>query len=170
MYKTLQLQRHNVKLFNDHSKKYLGEFGFDEVHENNTAWVTIREPLPAEKPHVENDILSPLPKLQIRFWDLTTPVFDYPPEGGEQQWLHPPSEMDANAIVRFLMDHEGKDIITNCFAGISRSGAVCKFLQDQMGYNWIHDHKILARPNLWLYSLMIQEHNKIKAEETRYAE
>jgi len=73
----------------------------------------------------------------------------------------PPTEHDALEIVRFLLDNEGKDVITNCAAGISRSAAICKFLESHMGYEWIEGYKKLSAPNNLLYQLLVGEYHAI---------
>lgn len=119
------------------------------------AWISIGEP---EIPDsvINNRILDKLPNLKISFWDTTKIVHDVL---GDTYF--PPSEKDAAKIVDFLVKSRGKNFIINCKAGISRSGAICKFLEETLGYEWISG-KDRARPNSLLVKLLKQEFDYFK--------
>lgn len=110
-------------------------------------WISISEP---DKPDsiVNSKVLDQLPKLKLAFWDVCeTMEFN-------RDIIHPPSENDARQIVLFLLANPDKNIIVNCAAGVSRSGAVAQFCQDFLGCEWVGDGKWRASPNHKLYSMM----------------
>lgn len=119
-----------------------------EIDPETTAWISISEPDMPETV-VNNVELDKLANLKMSFWDITAPV----PGIGLGEYFYPPSEKDAQRIVDFIEKNRGKDFLINCQAGISRSGAVCKFLQDCLGYQWV-EGKDRARPNKLLVELM----------------
>ena len=121
----------------------------------NSAWVSICEPDDLNSV-VQNEILDDLPKLSISFWDLTQVI----QHGG--QTLYPPSPSVAKAIVDFLLSHQEKDIIVNCAAGISRSGAVAQFCEKGLGYEWLEVGKRKALPNPVLFELMMDYYSPMK--------
>jgi predicted protein tyrosine phosphatase len=113
----------------------------------NAIWISIGEPdIPDSQ--ISNEILDQIPKLHINFWDLTQVI----QHGGET--LFPPNESDAKKIVDFLLLHRGKNVLVNCAAGVSRSGAVAQFCEDFLKYKWLEDGKNRSRPNHVLYNLM----------------
>ena len=71
------------------------------------------------------------------------------------------SELQAKAILTFIRNNYGSKFLVHCFAGISRSGAVAKFinefyeygdwyLEDYNGYNRRVYNKLLAAAGLSL--------------------
>jgi predicted protein tyrosine phosphatase len=124
------------------------------VEAKNSIWISIGEPEKTFQ-RVSNPFLEQSPFLKIEFWDVTK-VFDY---GGEI--FTPPTDEDAQKIVDFILDNPGKDIIVNCAAGISRSGAVCQFCEDVLMYKWHEPFKKRAVPNILLYSKMLKYYRKI---------
>ena len=66
-------------------------------------------------------------------------------------------------------------VIVNCAAGVSRSSAICKFLEDYMGYKWSDFGKEYALPNMLVYDLLkqayegrlveISEHKRLTIDE-----
>jgi predicted protein tyrosine phosphatase len=44
----------------------------------------------------------------------------------------------ATKILRFIAECNGEDIVVHCAAGISRSAAVAKFLEDELGYTVVY--------------------------------
>ena len=64
---------------------------------------------------------------------------------------------EAAKIVDFLVRNRGKNFIVNCKAGISRSAAICKFLEECFDYEWISG-KDRARPNGLLFDLLKLEY------------
>ena len=110
-------------------------------------WISISEPND-QKSVIDNEILGKLPTLRLSFWDLTESV----KHDGET--IHPPDENIAKEIVDFLLSHKDMNVIVNCAAGISRSGAVAQFCEDFLGYEWLEMGKKNALPNSVLYKLM----------------
>lgn len=118
------------------------------------AWISIGEPEKSFQ-HIQNETLDKCPKLKISFHDLKEAT-----EDDKKNNLFPPTRKIAHKIVRFILDNEDKNIVVNCAAGISRSGAVCKFLEDVLGYKWIEFGKVLALPNMLLYDLLVEAYNE----------
>jgi len=124
--------------------------GGKDWKKKDVAWVSIGEP-DDKSSIVVNNWLDGVPNLKIQFWDLTEAV---PLLDGYGTYLYPPTEKDAATIVDFLMKNKGRNILVNCAAGVSRSGAVCAFLEKHMGYEWLEYFKESARPNKFLLRMM----------------
>lgn len=122
---------------------------WDRQIESPTAWISISEP-EGTNSIISNPILDNLPNLKISFWDLTKEL-----KRSEEETLYPPTDDDAKKIVDFIVQNAGKNIIVNCAAGISRSGAVAQFCSDALGYKWLEFGKKRAVPNSLLYRKMI---------------
>jgi hypothetical protein len=110
------------------------------------AWISVGQPdyRGHSYEHVVNECLDKLNSLKIKFWDLEEPC---PGNPGDEETLYPPSALDAKQIVDFIKDNEGKNFIVNCEAGISRSGAICLFLEQCLSYNWPEITKKFAYPS-----------------------
>jgi protein-tyrosine phosphatase len=134
----VNLPRLNVRLWNR------------AVDPDNDVWISIAEPGLADT-IVKNTTLDKLPNLKVEFWDIIEPLAAILPE--DPPFL-PPDKKDAAQIVDFILAHKGKNFLINCQAGISRSGAVCQFLEECLDYEWNADHKKLARPNKLLLQMM----------------
>ena len=78
--------------------------------------------------------------------------------------MYPPTEWDAKAIVDFLLKHADKNVIVNCAAGISRSGAVAQFCEECLGYEWDEQDKRRAMPNYLLFKMMRDYYISIKLD------
>lgn len=113
----------------------------------DAAWITIGEDT-SEFKHVESE-LSRFPTLRIKFFDLLVPVPDL--EGG---FINPPNTDHAKQIYDFLIDNRDRNIVVNCAAGISRSGAVAQFCFDFLGHEWPEYPRSLACPNFVLYNML----------------
>ena len=116
MPKVINLSRSEIKGYPNNSV-----IPFDA---NNSIWISIHEPV--QEAHTKNVILDSIPKLEMRFWDIVIRV----PGIGLGEYFYPPGENDAKEIIRFIRLYPDKNIITNCFAGKSRSSAICKFCED----------------------------------------
>lgn len=117
------------------------------IDAEDSIWISIGEPdVPDSR--ISNEILNKIPKLHLDFWDITKEI----QHGGET--LLPPSEEDAKTIVDFILLHKGKNVLVNCAAGVSRSGAVAQFCADFLKYNWLEEGKSKSCPNHFLYGLM----------------
>lgn len=128
----------------------------DDWPQSSVSWVSIGEPDDKES-IVHNGWLDRVPNLKLQFWDLTEAV---PLLDGYGTYLYPPSEKDAAQIVDFLVNNKGRNIIANCAAGVSRSGAVCAFLEKHMNYEWPEYFKQMARPNKLLVRMMEEYYYK----------
>jgi rhodanese-related sulfurtransferase len=104
-------------------------------------WISIGEPdCPDSKP---------LPSdLHLDFWDITEPL------ELKDETLEPITRDQAAELVTFLEKHRNKNVIVNCKAGISRSGAVARFCEDYLGYEWDSGCKLTSQPNITVYNLM----------------
>ena len=132
-------------------------FNASNVHEKigrSPAWISIGEPEGTFR-RVSNPVLDKEPNLKLEFWDLTD-TLDYLGEV-----LEPPSGGDARMIVDFIIANKDRNILVNCAAGVSRSGAVCQFCEDVMGYEWLVEGKNLATPNTTLYIKMVNYYNSL---------
>jgi predicted protein tyrosine phosphatase len=125
------------------------------VDPDKNIWISIQEP---EKPHIQNSILDQIPNLKIRFWDLTAPVQRIE----LSEYFYPPTEHDAKEIVDFLLTHQGKNVVVNCKAGVSRSSAVSQFCVYYLGYEWHADGYKRAVPNHLLCNMMAEYYEKLK--------
>jgi len=123
---------------------------------DNIAWVSINEP--DLDYQTTNPILDKVPNLKMSFWDITTPL-DF-----KGEILQPPSDEDAKAIVDFILTNKDRNILVNCAAGVSRSGAVCRFCEDILGYEWLQIGKELSIPNSVLYTKMVNYYNNFVEE------
>ncbi len=119
------------------------QFEFTDI-----AWISISEPK-EQNTIVSNPILDSKPNLKLAFWDLNK-IVDY-----KGEILHPPNKYDAKKIVDFILANPNKDIVVNCAAGVSRSGAVAQFCADILGYEWLEFGRKNAAPNSILYRLMV---------------
>jgi predicted protein tyrosine phosphatase len=122
----------------------------------NTIWISIEEP-DVETSTVNNIAWSNLPKLTLQFWDVTEPLVlpDYT--------ANPVTEEQVNQILEFLLKYPDYDVIVNCAAGVSRSGAIAQFCQDILLYNWDNTAKRRATPNHLLYRMLVNQY-QIKNE------
>ncbi len=117
----------------------------------NACWISIGEP---EKGfcHVQNKILNELPNLKISFQDLDHNQIEI----GDC----PPNRKHMKKIMSFLRKNKGKHLIVNCAAGVSRSSAIAKFLEDFVGYRWAEYGKSFALPNKLVYDILVQLHKE----------
>lgn len=76
--------------------------------------------------------------LTLQFSDVTVPTVV---KGNVH---NPISEVIAYQIIEFIDDHDDKDFIVHCHAGVSRSAAICLYL------NMIYGHTL--KPNFWKLS------------------
>lgn len=122
----------------------------------NTIWISIEEP-DVETSIVNNLAWSNLPKLTLQFWDVTESLVlpDYT--------ANPVTEKQVNEILEFLLKYPTHDVIVNCAAGVSRSGAIAQFCQDILSYKWDETTKRKATPNHLLYRMLVNQY-QIKTE------
>jgi rhodanese-related sulfurtransferase len=126
------------------------------------AWISIHEP--EDGPHVTNETLDRLPNLKLRFWDITEPLVII----GEEFPALPATQNDIQTIFEFLITHQEKNIIANCRAGVSRSGAISQFCSDFLGHVWDDESKRRAVPNHYIYRGLVEEYQKYKGHNMDY--
>ena len=117
-----------------------------EIELSNTIWISIDDP--EVKEEINNLNLRSLPKLNINFYDLIEDVIT------DETRFYAPKIEDAKMIVDFILQHPNKNVLVNCVAGSSRSGAVAKFCEESLNYHWIPFSKKLSDPNFTLYQLL----------------
>lgn len=122
---------------------------------DDDVWISIGEPGCDESIRASD--------FHMDFWDIINPV---PAIGGtkydlkEGEELLPMTEKQAEELYTFLCLNRDKNIVVNCAAGISRSGAVCRFCEDYLGHEWEPMSKLHAQPNIHVYNLLRREHLK----------
>lgn len=139
--------------------RYEAENWYEELNPEEYAWISICCP---EFEFSENEHLDKLSKIKLKFYDITRTLM------WGDEILHPASTKDALDLVLFIKENSHKNIIVNCFAGVSRSSAICKFLRDLYFYEWSETYQHRAAPNEYLYEIMANEHYKILEEEIDY--
>ncbi len=113
-------------------------------HNNKLAWISINDPNEAE---TSNSILDECPNLKLLFEDL--------PDVQVEKLGHVPPTLDhAIHINNFIKANSDKNFIVNCAAGVSRSGAICKFMEDFYDYTWVEFGKENSDPNRYLYNFL----------------
>lgn len=153
MPKIINISRRAARKWEEYQDKY----GF---YSDNCAWISISEP-DQEETIASNPILDKLPNLKIAFWDTTFESVLTDVKNGKEVKYFPPTYADAREIVNFILKNKGKDIISQCAAGYSRSTAVCQFCEDILGYEWIKGKesqyfgKAWSSPNIVLYRKMV---------------
>lgn len=128
-------------------RRFSAEHWAESLDPTANAWISFSEP---EIPDsiISNHILRKLPNLKISCWDCVEEAVDVLGD----VYL-PPTKEQAAEIVNFILQNRGKNFIINCAAGISRSGAVCAFLEKNLGYDWTIGAN-RARPNKLLLQMM----------------
>lgn len=114
------------------------------------AWISIGEPDVPES-IVQNPILEKLPHLKIDFWDVEKAIYSW-----GKDVCYPATESQIKTIFQFLEKHSDKNIFVNCAAGVSRSGAIARFMHDFYQYNWKFDRE-RANPNPYIYQKLLVE-------------
>lgn len=125
----------------------------------NSVWISISEP-GDEDSVVKKSVLDSCNNLKLAFWDLESIVFYSDPKTKVQETLHPPSFYDAEQIYLFLLRNKNKNIIVNCAAGVSRSGAIARFCSEYLGYEWVEENKKYAMPNNQLFTSLVRLHTE----------
>ena len=119
---------------------------------SNTVWISFTDPLESDS-IVENEILENLNHLKLAVWNLQEAhVFN-------NELRLPPKSEEIENIVDFLLANSQSNIIVNCFGGKGRSGAVAKFCYDKMNYFWTESCREIAKPNLYIYNIMVNYFN-----------
>lgn len=114
------------------------------------AFISILDPDNEEKLFLESDNF-----LQVKMWDIDQKVTNYKGEIFEL-----PSDEELNKIIVFCEKHKDKNFTIHCSAGISRSGAVGKYLNGK--YNNEDNHKVFfdmnphILPNIYIFNRLNQ--------------
>ena len=93
--------------------------------------------------------------LTVRFTDITAQL--------ENKGLiyNPISDEIALKILDFINFHQGKDFLVHCYAGVSRSSAVCLYLHLFHGYELRENFWSLSEPNRFVIGqLIVSRHKK----------
>jgi protein-tyrosine phosphatase len=95
-----------------------------------------------------------VPILYLKFADL---------RGGyavqhKEKWYHPIQPEDTMKILSFIEEYKDKNIIVNCSAGISRSGAISIFIHLFYGHALKKDFWVFSRPNEYILGALINNH------------
>lgn len=126
---------------------------------DNIVWISIQEP---ENSHIKSK-LNAVPHLKLKFHDVTkTTSYVNFLTGKEEFVRNPPTPEHAKRIIEFLLEYKGKDVISNCALGWSRSSAISKFCVDYLGYEWDEESRERADPNKLLYQYLVEEFEKIE--------
>ena len=119
---------------------------------SSTVWISFSNPYEKDD-EVDNKILENLNTLKVSAWNLQEAFFF------NEKWRMPPEKQEIEKIVDFLVANSQSNIIVNCFGGKGRSGAVAKFCHDKMNYFWSDSCRELAKPNLYIYNIMVNYFN-----------
>lgn len=121
-----------------------------ELNPETDIWISIGEPELPESV-INNPVLNKIPSLHIQFWDVEINTF-----GVFNEKYPVASDEEIKTIFEFISKHKDKNILVNCAAGISRSGAIAAFCSDILGYNWIGVGLERAVPNKYIYNKLIK--------------
>jgi predicted protein tyrosine phosphatase len=89
--------------------------------------------------------------LTVRFDDITGKIVD-----GRTGLIYTPmGEETALKILNFINVNYGKDFIIHCHAGISRSAAICLYLNIMEGYELKKNFWSLCHPNYYVLGKLI---------------
>ena len=141
--------------------RHRAETASNDLSPSQYAWISIQEP---GKNHITNDVLDKLPKIKLKFWDVVRPVHIF----NSDEIALPLEDEDINTIFKFLMEHKDKNIISNCAAGASRSGAISRFCVDYLGHTWDEESKGRAQPNSYIYDKLVEEYKLFKGHNDQY--
>lgn len=152
-----------MNCFNLSRKEVLGTT--DIICPNTNAWISINEP---GKSDTESEVFDAFDaKLKLKFWDVVTPTPFIGIKEGLGEFAMPPSEEDAKTIVDFILQNKNKNFYVNCAAGISRSGAICYFLEEYLKFNWSIPYKRRAVPNTLLFKMMSDYYLSFNTKPTK---
>lgn len=125
---------------------------------SNCVWISIQEP---DSEHITNANLDRLPNLKIKFWDINERYYDI----ASGIWGEPITDEQIKEIYDFLIAHKEKNIIVNCRAGISRSGAIAQFVHETFGHTWDKESQGRAIPNSRVLWKLAELHAKNQENE-----
>ena len=115
----------------------------------NTAFISILDP-----DNTENNFSGFNNLLQVRMWDLEETVTN---DNGKVYEV--PSVDVLTQIVEFVNENSDKNFVIHCSAGVSRSGAVARFIWEKF-YTEIDKWEFLRvnnriQPNLYIYNKLV---------------
>lgn len=126
-----------------------------ELNPDKNAWISIMEP---DNDHIENEFMDRLPNLKMKFWDVThrtSLIGTFWGENTTAEYADPISDEQVRELYNFLILHKDKNIYVNCLAGVSRSAAICQFLEDILLYEWDRQFKNRSIPNSYIYKKLV---------------
>jgi hypothetical protein len=115
----------------------------------DVVWISIGEPEPQFK--FKPSLLDSRPNLKLSFLDWSVSL-----DGMETM-----SARNAHDIVEFILTHPDKNLVVNCGAGVSRSGSICQFCQDVLGYEWDDFYKSKSIPRPEFVEKLKYQHGRI---------
>lgn len=128
--------------------RYMSENGIsDGSIPDNCAFVSIGEP--ADSEHWFSESSDSV--LNIDFWDVN---------GYRVEDVLGMTDEQAEKVYRFLSGNIGKDFYIHCRAGVSRSQAVARFLEDCYGYEVVQGSDRQPFPNAHVLALLKREYMK----------
>lgn len=94
--------------------------------------------------------------LQVKMWDVEDDLFE-----NDKVRYEKPSDDELKKIVTFVNKHKDKTVfIIHCSAGISRSGAVARFIEnkfiDEVDREKFNSENKQIQPNLYILKRLIE--------------
>ena len=130
--------------------RYMSEHGITDGNiPEGMAVVSIGEPSESESDHWFQEPSCSV--LNIDFWDVN---------GYRVEDVLGMTDEQAFEIYRFLSGNIGKDFYIHCRAGVSRSQAVARFLEDCYGYEVVQGSDRPPFPNAHVLALLKREYAK----------
>lgn len=109
----------------------------------NTSFISILDPDNEEILYVESPNF-----LQVKMWDVEMDVKDII----TNETYPRPQDEELEKIVKFVNNNKEKDFYIHCSAGISRSGAVGRFIQElfEIDSKQFYKDNPYIKPNLYI--------------------
>ena len=106
----------------------------------NTVCISINEEYadPCPLPFTEEKVLC------LHFTDITYKIED---ANGKDKNYYPINKEQTSQIVEFVKEHSESNFLVHCHAGISRSSAVCLFINIFFKHKLMNDFWKYAHPN-----------------------
>lgn len=120
---------------------------------DENVWISIQEP---GNEHSTNIHLDRLPVLKLKFWDIDAPGWFLNKDGSQTEYVNPVDDETLDTLYQFLIEHQNKNVITNCRMGISRSGAISQFCSEYLGHQWHTESEDRAMPNDYVYQNLVK--------------
>lgn len=87
------------------------------------------------------------------------------PFAHKQKQYQPASPESIKEIYNFIVANIGKDVIVQCAAGVSRSGAVAIFLNQYFDYELKDHFWLTSEPNAFIFGALAIEYLKRESSE-----